>query len=129
MSIVKLKNSEDKIMIVGYSAVEYHDGMEIYDYMGCSYPMGLLLNNNMCFGTMIRSIFLTKKGQKAKIIFPSKYFCDYSIHCFDDYKHTYYDKSKNILYLQTASFKIKTKYWDLSNIVTVFKKQGRVKNL
>ncbi len=87
------------------------------------------LNNNMCFGTMIRSIFLTKKGQKAKIIFPSKYFCDYSIHCFDDYKHTYYDKSKNILYLQTASFKIKTKYWDLSNIVTVFKKQGRVKNL
>ena len=87
------------------------------------------LNNNMCFGTIIRGIFLTKKGQKAKIIFPSKYFCDYSIHCFDDYKHTYYDESKNILYLQTAAFKIKTKYWDLSNIVAAFKKQGRVKKL
>ena len=87
------------------------------------------LNNNMCFGTMVQAIFLTKEGQKSKIIFPSKYFCDYSKYCFDDSKHTYYDKSKNILYIQTAPYRIKTKYWDLSNIVSVFKKQGRIKNM
>ncbi len=87
------------------------------------------LNYNMCFGTMLQAIFLTEKGQQSKIIFPSKYFCDYSKYCFDDYDHTYYDKSENILYIQTALFKIKTRYWDLSNIVNVFKKQGRVKNL
>ena len=87
------------------------------------------LNNNMCFGTMLQAIFLTEKGRKSKIIYPSEYFCDYSEFCFDDVKNTYYDKSKDVLYIQTAPFKIKTKYWDLSDIVDVFKEQGRVKNI
>ena len=87
------------------------------------------LNNNMCFGTMLQAIFLTEKGQKSKIIYPSEYFCDYSEFCFDDAKNTYYDKTKDVLYIQTAPFKIKTKYWDLSDIVEVFKEQGRIKNI
>ena len=87
------------------------------------------LNSNMCFGTMQQAIFLTEKGQKSKIIYPSEYFCDYSEFCYDDKQHTYYDKSKDILYIQTAPFKVKTKYWDLSDIVEVFKEQGRIKNI
>lgn len=69
-SVVKLKNSEDKIMIVGYSAVEYHDGMEIYDYMGCSYPMGLLLNNKMCsfnHDDILECIFTGYKDEEYQV--------------------------------------------------------------
>ena len=46
-SIVKLKSSNNEIMIIGYYSVEYNDKVEIYDYMGCVYPEGLLLKNNL----------------------------------------------------------------------------------
>ena len=45
-SIVKLKNNDNEIMIVGYYSVEYNDMVEIYDYLGCLYPEGLLLKND-----------------------------------------------------------------------------------
>ena len=45
-SIVKLKNNDNEIMIIGYYSVEYNDMVEIYDYLGCLYPEGLLLKND-----------------------------------------------------------------------------------
>ena len=45
-SIVKLKNNDNEIMIAGYYSVEYNDMVEIYDYLGCLYPEGLLLKND-----------------------------------------------------------------------------------
>ena len=45
-SVVKLKNNDNEIMIAGYYSVEYNDMVEIYDYLGCLYPEGLLLKND-----------------------------------------------------------------------------------
>lgn len=45
-SIVKLKNSDKKLMIIGYYSLEYNNSVKIYDYEGCSYPEGMLLKNN-----------------------------------------------------------------------------------
>lgn len=46
-SIVKLKNDNKLYMILGYYSLEYHNGINIYDYVACSYPEGLLIKNNM----------------------------------------------------------------------------------
>lgn len=86
------------------------------------------LSYNNCFGVMQRAIFLTERGEKSKIIYPSKYFRDYSNYCVEDIDNTYYDKQNNILYIQTSPFKVKTPFWDLSDIVQVFEKENRVKN-
>ncbi len=45
-SIVKLKNNDKKIMIIGYYSLEYNNSVKIYDYVGCSYPEGMLVRNN-----------------------------------------------------------------------------------
>ena len=45
-SVVKLKGNDKKIMIIGYYGLEYDKSVKIYDYMGCSYPEGLLIKNN-----------------------------------------------------------------------------------
>lgn len=86
------------------------------------------LSYNNCFGVMQRAIFLTDKGEKSKIIYPSDYFRDYSNYCVEDIDNTYYDKQNNILYIQTSPFKVKTQFWDLSDIVQVFEREGKVKN-
>ena len=41
-SIITTKKSSQKIMIVGYFGLEYTEAIEVYDYMGCTYPKGLL---------------------------------------------------------------------------------------
>ncbi len=84
------------------------------------------LKFNTCFGVIQRSIFLIDNYVKDKIIVPSKNYCDYSKYCFDDIEHTYYDKTNDILYIQTAPLKIKTKYWELTPIKEEFEKTGRV---
>ena len=48
-SIITTKKSSQKIMIVGYFGLEYTEAIEVYDYMGCTYPKGLLEKNNMIF--------------------------------------------------------------------------------
>mgnify|MGYP004559404369 FL=1 len=45
-SVVKLKGNDKKIMIIGYYSLEYNNAVRIYDYVGCSYPEGLLIKNN-----------------------------------------------------------------------------------
>lgn len=45
-SVVKLKNNDKKIMIIGYYSLEYNNSVKIYDYVGCSYPEGMLVRNN-----------------------------------------------------------------------------------
>lgn len=47
-SIVKLKNSNKKIMITGYFSVEYKNDIVVYDYSGCAYPEGMMLKSNYC---------------------------------------------------------------------------------
>jgi len=46
-TIVKLKKAEDKkyLMVVGFCATKNEGGDEIYDYVGCTYPFGLLGND------------------------------------------------------------------------------------
>lgn len=45
-SIVKLKGNDKKLMVIGYYSLEYNNSVKIYDYVGCSYPEGLLIKNN-----------------------------------------------------------------------------------
>ena len=48
-SIVSINNSEKKLMIVGLY-ITLRDNIEIYDYMGCLWPEGVLdINNNLVF--------------------------------------------------------------------------------
>ena len=46
-TIVKLKLSPRNVMIIGYSA---DSDDELYDYIGCAYPLGVFdLNHNLVF--------------------------------------------------------------------------------
>ena len=44
-SVVTVKNLQKKVMIIGYYSLEYQNSVKIYDYIGCSYPEGMLLKN------------------------------------------------------------------------------------
>lgn len=46
-SVVSVKGLNKKIMIIGYYSLEYQNSVKIYDYVGCNYPEGMLLKNNM----------------------------------------------------------------------------------
>ena len=45
-TIVKLADVDKKVMITGYFDIEYEGEPVLYDYEGCGYPEGSLLNNN-----------------------------------------------------------------------------------
>lgn len=46
-SIVNVKKYNSKLMVIGYYSLEYQDSLQIYDYVGCNYPEGLLIKNNL----------------------------------------------------------------------------------
>lgn len=83
---------------------------------------------NTCFGVMHKALLLSETHLVDKVIFPGDYYNDYSEFCFDDINNTYYDKNRNMLYLQTTPIHIKTKYWDVSPIVNEFEKRELVRN-
>lgn len=45
-SVVKVNNVDGLVMIIGYYSLDYTNDIRIYDYIGCSYPEGMLLKNN-----------------------------------------------------------------------------------
>lgn len=45
-SIVKIKDCDKTIMIMGYYSLEFEQNLKIYDYIGCTYPEGMLVKNN-----------------------------------------------------------------------------------
>lgn len=47
-TICNVQGYSKKIMIIGYFSVEYNGKVKMYDYKGCDYPEGLLLNNKLC---------------------------------------------------------------------------------
>ena len=46
-SVVTVKGLNKKVMIIGYYSLEYQNSVKIYDYVGCNYPEGMLMKNNM----------------------------------------------------------------------------------
>lgn len=46
-SVVNVKGLNKKMMIIGYYSLEYQNSVKIYDYVGCNYPEGMLLKNNL----------------------------------------------------------------------------------
>lgn len=48
-SICKIKNNDFLVMIVGYYSIKYNDNLTIFDYKGCKYPEGLLLDRTLSF--------------------------------------------------------------------------------
>lgn len=46
-SVVTVKGLNKKVMIIGYYSLEYQNSVKIYDYVGCIYPEGMLMKNNM----------------------------------------------------------------------------------
>ncbi len=46
-TICAIKNYQKKVMIVGVFSVEYSGKVKMYDYRGCDYPEGFLLNNKI----------------------------------------------------------------------------------
>lgn len=81
-----------------------------------------------CFGSTHRSILLSPSYRIETLVFPDKTSKDYNPFCFEGSDHTFYSEKTNQLILQTTPFQIKTDYWDLSDIVTEFKKEKRVKD-
>ncbi len=59
-TIVLLKNSEQKLMIIGYCTTEDNKPEKIYDYNGCIYPVGIV---------SINKTFLFDHDQIDKIYF------------------------------------------------------------
>lgn len=46
-TVCTIKNYQKKVMIVGAFSVEYNGTVKMYDYKGCDYPEGMLLNNKI----------------------------------------------------------------------------------
>lgn len=46
-TVCTIKNHQKKVMIVGVFSVEYNGTVKMYDYRGCDYPEGMLLNNKI----------------------------------------------------------------------------------
>ena len=46
-SIVTINDSNKKIMIIGYYSIKYMNVVKMYDYLGCVYPEGMLLPNDL----------------------------------------------------------------------------------
>lgn len=58
-SVVLLKDATRPVVVIGYAAVE-EGSNEIWDYLGCAYPIGVIGNNgNLLF----------KRNQIEKILF------------------------------------------------------------
>lgn len=48
-SIVLLKDATKKVVIIGYAVVE-ESSTEVWDYLGCVYPIGVIgMNKNLLF--------------------------------------------------------------------------------
>ena len=48
-SVILLKKGQKKLMIVGYTQIYLKNKSEIYDYMGCVYPEGMINIKNFYF--------------------------------------------------------------------------------
>lgn len=46
-SVVTINDANKKVMIVGYYSIKYMNVVKMYDYIGCVYPEGLLLPNDL----------------------------------------------------------------------------------
>jgi len=46
-TICNIKSNNKPIMIIGYYSIEYSGSIKMYDYKGCDYPEGLLLENKV----------------------------------------------------------------------------------
>ena len=44
---VVLLNNSKKFMIIGYYSINYKNSVKMYDYLGCSYPEGMLLISDL----------------------------------------------------------------------------------
>lgn len=44
-TICTVKNHQKKVMIIGAFSMDYNGKVRIFDYKGCDYPEGMLLNN------------------------------------------------------------------------------------
>lgn len=46
-SVVTINDANKKVMIIGYYSIKYMNVVKMYDYVGCVYPEGLLLPNDL----------------------------------------------------------------------------------
>lgn len=70
-SIVTVKDINKKLMIIGYYSLEYKNSVKLYDYVGCSYPEGMLLKNNTFsfnHSDIINCDFLGYQDESYKIL-------------------------------------------------------------
>lgn len=63
-SIVQLKNTNKKVMVIGFLCKEQDKDGELYDYVGCPYPEGMIsYDTNLLFNNnQIEKVF--KEGYK-----------------------------------------------------------------
>jgi hypothetical protein len=69
-SILKIKNVDAKIMIMGFCPGSIVDGeAKFFDYSGCSYPIGVLTSSiNFCFNhdDIVNVLFVPEVDQEFK---------------------------------------------------------------
>ena len=82
-----------------------------------------------CFGKLQKSVFLSDEYVVKKLLYPLEYDGTYSEFCYEKIDGTYYDEENDVVALQRAPLKVKTKYWDLTPIVEEFKKQGMLNSI
>ena len=73
-SVVLLKGASKKIMIVGYLSYSFSQKTEIYDYMGCLYPEGIISSDkNLLFNhDQIDEIYYLGYSDDEEKIFEGK---------------------------------------------------------
>ncbi len=77
-TVVLLKNSQKRLMIIGFCTFDGEDNEKIYDYSGCFFPEGLISSNQ---------IFLFNHNQIERI---------YSMGFVDNEAKEFQDKLKKI---------------------------------
>ena len=68
-SIIKILDSNTKVMIIGYKA-KSKQGDQIYDYFGCQYPQGYQNDNRFVLfnHSMISEVFFTGDTEDKEYI-------------------------------------------------------------
>ena len=83
-----------------------------------------------CYGTIYKSILIYELSDNyivSNVLFPNKKCYHYDVNnCMDTPEYTYYDKDSDIIVLQNAPIKTKTKYYDATPIAEDFLKENRL---
>ena len=125
-SIVTLKESNKRIMIIGYYSIKYQNLVKIYDYFGCVYPEGLLLPDNLYsfnHKDIIEINFVGFKNEEFTVLnnnMNNQLLTDKKeMQTKENFANLKYDKNGVVVYDELQELKINPIVYDILNSIDI----------